>query len=88
MAAFAGCVVVACAKLQLPDFPFPAQVNGVNPAGVMGSFLRVTDQATNLTSYVSQSIWNENGYMFTVAARREYWLHWNTTIRTDADGLT
>lgn len=81
-----------------PNPPSPApcrrvMLNGHSPGGLTHRDLLVTSQAHNGTSIVHQTHYNEDGYQFTAAVGRDYWLHWNvfssqvnSLLRVDPDG--
>ncbi|KXZ47883.1 hypothetical protein GPECTOR_32g496 [Gonium pectorale] len=60
-------------------------INQHAPAAIMFRDLLVTSAATNRTSIVHFTNDNEQGYQFTAATRRDYWLHWDTDARVDPD---
>jgi hypothetical protein len=41
------------------------------------------DVETNATAISHQSKYNEDGYVFTAAVGRTYWLHWDIPYRVD-----
>ena len=49
----------------------------------MYNSIGVTDMRTGRTSAVPFALWNELGYMFTVATGREYQVAWKTPVRID-----
>ncbi|KXZ47885.1 hypothetical protein GPECTOR_32g498 [Gonium pectorale] len=69
-----------------PDLIFRRiMLNQHTPAAIMYRDLLVTSVATNRTSIVHFTNYNEQGYQFTAATRRDYWLHWDTDARVDPD---
>uniref|UniRef100_A0A383WCP6 Fibrocystin-L n=1 Tax=Tetradesmus obliquus TaxID=3088 RepID=A0A383WCP6_TETOB len=62
-----------------PDLAFRrVMLNGHGPIALKFRDLLVTSDATNRTSRVHHTNYNEDGYQFTCATRRSYWLHWDT----------
>lgn len=49
----------------------------------LGRDLLVTSDITNRTSRVHFTNYNEDGYQWTVATMRNYWLHWDTPFGLD-----
>ncbi|KXZ43941.1 hypothetical protein GPECTOR_77g37 [Gonium pectorale] len=50
--------------------------------------LRLTSLSTNRTSLVHFTKYNEQGYQFTVATTRDYWVHWELFYRLDPEYYT
>ena len=50
--------------------------------------LRLVDEATNGSSVVAFSKYNENGYQFTLATQRTYWVSWVGDVRVDQNAMT
>eukprot|EP00879_Flechtneria_rotunda_P011345 GHRR01011850.1.p1 GENE.GHRR01011850.1~~GHRR01011850.1.p1 ORF type:complete len:1721 (+),score=430.30 GHRR01011850.1:1256-6418(+) len=48
----------------------------------------VRDVETNMTAISHQSKYNEDGYVFTTAVGRSYWLHWDIPYRLDPSRFT
>ena len=55
-------------------------LNNHQPDALVFRDLLVTSELTNRTSRVHFTKYNEMGYQFTVATRRNYWLHWDTPM--------
>lgn len=53
------------------------------PTSIEFRDLRVTSLATNRTSLVHFTKYNEKGYQFTAATHRDYWLQWESPFRVD-----
>ncbi|KXZ47884.1 hypothetical protein GPECTOR_32g497 [Gonium pectorale] len=69
-----------------PDLIFRrVMLNQHTPSAIMFRDLLVTSVATNRTSVVHFTKYNEDGYQFTAATRRDYWVHWDTVYRADPD---
>ncbi|KXZ47880.1 hypothetical protein GPECTOR_32g493 [Gonium pectorale] len=69
-----------------PDLIFRrVMLNQHTPSAIMFRDLLVTSVATNRTSIVHFTNYNEQGYQFTAATRRDYWVHWDTVYRADPD---
>ncbi|KAG2448780.1 hypothetical protein HYH02_006132 [Chlamydomonas schloesseri] len=67
-----------------PDLVFRRiMLNEHLPDSIEFRDLRVTSVATNRTSLVHFTKYNEKGYQFTAATRRDYWLHWESPFRVD-----
>jgi hypothetical protein len=63
-------------------------LNGHQPDALAFRDLLLTSAATNRTSVVHFTHYNDQGYQFTAPAGRAYWLHWDTPVRVDPGGLT
>ena len=59
------------------------QLNAVTPATLAPYSINVIDVSTNRVSKVPYYFGNENGYMFTVAAGRDYYVNWDLEFRDD-----
>ncbi len=46
------------------------------------------DEATNGSSSIAFSKYNENGYQMTLAAQRTYWVSWEGAVRVDPTSAT
>ncbi|KAG2432951.1 hypothetical protein HXX76_008679 [Chlamydomonas incerta] len=67
-----------------PDLIFRRiMLNEHLPTSIEFRDLRVTSLATNRTSLVHFTKYNEKGYQFTAATHRDYWLHWESPFRVD-----
>ena len=60
-------------------------LNGHGPAALASKDLLLTSRANNRTSIVHFTRYNEDGYQFTVATQRDYWIQWNLQYRLDAE---
>ncbi|EFJ47177.1 hypothetical protein VOLCADRAFT_92355 [Volvox carteri f. nagariensis] len=60
-------------------------LHGHTPESIMFKDLILTSLATNRTSLVHFTKYNENGYQFTVATTRDYWVQWDMPFRFDPD---
>ncbi|KAG2491954.1 hypothetical protein HYH03_009686 [Edaphochlamys debaryana] len=63
-------------------------LNNHGPDALKFKDLRVTSLATNRTSVVHFTKYNEDGYQFTVPTGRDYWVHWDTPDRVDPEEFT
>ncbi|GIM05166.1 hypothetical protein Vretimale_9611 [Volvox reticuliferus] len=60
-------------------------LHGHTPDSIMYKDLILTSLATNRTSLVHFTKYNELGYQFTVPTKRDYWVHWDMPFRIDPD---
>ncbi|PNH07097.1 Fibrocystin-L [Tetrabaena socialis] len=60
-------------------------LNGHLPMSLQPRMLLVTSVATNRTSNVFFTHYNEDGYQFTLATRRDYHFSWDNIVRIDPD---
>ncbi|GIL91633.1 hypothetical protein Vretifemale_19242 [Volvox reticuliferus] len=60
-------------------------LHGHTPSSILYTDLLLTSVATNRTSLVHFTKYNELGYQFTVPTKRNYWVHWNMPFRIDPD---
>ena len=63
-------------------------LNRHDPESLAFRNLRVTATATNRTSLVYFTVYNEHGYQFTVPVNRNYWVHWDSVFRVDPSSFT
>lgn len=67
-----------------PDMTFRrVMINRHTPQFIAFNDLLVVDRATNRSTRLHQSKYNDNGYMFTVPSGRRYWMHWDRPQRVD-----
>ena len=60
-------------------------LNSHTPDSIKFRDLLVTNETSQRTSIVKFSKYNEQGYQFTVATKRDYWLHWDQDVRVDPE---
>ncbi|GIL53442.1 hypothetical protein Vafri_9024 [Volvox africanus] len=60
-------------------------LHGHTPDSIEFKDLILTSVATNRTSLVHFTKYNEQGYQFTVATKRDYWVHWDMPFRLDPE---
>ncbi|KAG2496270.1 hypothetical protein HYH03_005503 [Edaphochlamys debaryana] len=60
-------------------------LNGHGPEFIKFKDLKLTSLATNRTSLVHFTKYNEEGYQFTVPTGRDYWVHWDMPFRVDPE---
>jgi hypothetical protein len=81
----AGHASCACA-LTPPLSPTPRRRH--QPDDLKTRPLRVVDETINTSSRVEFTVYNEQGYQFTVATQRPHWLSWVSPFRVDPSRLT
>ncbi len=63
-------------------------LNQHDPEALTSKDLKLVSLATNRTSRVNFTHYNEDGYQFTVATGRDYWVHWDMPFRLDPKDYT